>query len=65
MISLNRLNLLAELYHYYPIFRTKDRNVSTELYYILSSNKKGAAYDGSSPNKILTRESSRDNFDFD
>jgi hypothetical protein len=22
MISLNRLNLLVELYHYYPVFRT-------------------------------------------
>ena len=64
MISLNRLNLLVELYHYYPVFRTKDRNVSTELYYILSSNKKGTAYDGS-PTKMLTAESSRENFDLD
>jgi hypothetical protein len=39
--------------------------VSTELYYILSSNKKGAAFDGISPTKTLTKESSRDTFDLD
>jgi len=64
MISLNRLNLLVELYHYYPVFRTKDRNVSTELYYILSSNKKGTAFEGA-VNRVLTTESSRENFDLD
>ena len=45
MISVNRLNLLVELYHYYPILRKKDRNLSTELYFVMSSNKKGTAYD--------------------
>ncbi len=42
-ISLSRFNLLAELYHYFPILRTKDKNISTELYYIMSSNKRGQA----------------------
>jgi len=46
------------------VFRTKDRNVSTELYYILSSNKKGAAFDGA-VNRVLTTESSREHFDFE
>ena len=58
VISLNRFNLLIELYHYYPIFRTKDRNVSTELYYIMSSNKKGAAYEGSL-SRMLSKEPSK------
>ena len=31
--------MLIDLYHYYPTMRKQDRNVSTELYYILSSNK--------------------------
>lgn len=50
MISLQRLNLLVDLYHYYPVLRTKDRNISTELYYILSSNKKGQAFEGNTLN---------------
>ena len=44
-ISLSRLSLLIDLYHYFPVFRKQDRNLSTELYYILSSNKKGQALD--------------------
>ena len=64
MISLNRLNLLVELYHYYPVFRTQDRNVSTELYYILSSNKKGTALENSL-SKIMTTESSKEALELD
>jgi hypothetical protein len=64
MISLNRLNLLVELYHYYPVFRTQDRNVSTELYYILSSNKKGTALE-TSLSKMMTTESSREALELD
>lgn len=38
-ISLAKFSLLIDLYHYYPTMRKQDRNISTELYYILSSNK--------------------------
>jgi hypothetical protein len=41
MFSLPRFGLLVELYHYFPIMHKKDSNVSTELYYVLSSNKSG------------------------
>jgi hypothetical protein len=43
MFSLPRFGLLVELYHYFPILYKKDQNLSTQLYYILSSNKKGNA----------------------
>ena len=64
-ISLERLSLLVDLYHYFPIMRKQDRNLSTELYYILSSNKKGQAYDsatrsGSSQLKLSDKPSSFD-----
>ena len=42
-ISLSRFSLLVDLYHYYPVLRKQDKNISTELFYILSSNKRGQA----------------------
>ena len=56
MISLNRLSMLIDLFHYYPLFRKyktnldksiyrQDRNASSELYMVLSSNKQVKAYD--------------------
>jgi hypothetical protein len=38
-ISLAKFSLLIDLYHYYPIMRKTDRNTSSDLYMILSSNK--------------------------
>ncbi len=43
MFSLPRFGLLVELYHYFPVMYKKDSNLSTQLFYILSSNKKGNA----------------------
>lgn len=40
-VSIAKFNLLADLYHYFPMVRKKEANISTELYYVLSSNKRG------------------------
>lgn len=40
-VSIAKFNLLADLYHYFPMVRKKEPNISTELYYVLSSNKRG------------------------
>ncbi len=40
-ISLAKFSLLVDLYHYYPVLRKTERNISTELYYVLTSNKRG------------------------
>ena len=40
-LSMARLGLLIDLYHYFPIMRKQDKNLSTELFYVLSSNKRG------------------------
>ena len=39
MISCSKLNLLIDLYHHYPYIKRKDKNLSEDLYYIMSSNK--------------------------
>lgn len=57
-VSLSRFNLLVELYHYFPIMRTKDKNISTELYYIMSSNKRGQAESNNSNTAAITTKTS-------
>ena len=42
-VELVPLNRLVDFYHYFPYFVKKDRNLSQELYYILSSNTSGDA----------------------
>lgn len=41
VVSIAKFNLLADLYHYFPMVRKQEANISTELYYVLSSNKRG------------------------
>eukprot|EP00347_Sterkiella_histriomuscorum_P006774 403351480 len=38
-LSMQKLNLLIDLYYHYPYLKRKDKNLSQDLYYILSSNK--------------------------
>lgn len=58
-ISLAKFSLLIDLYHYYPTMRKQDNNKSTELYYILSSNKAK----GPNPFRGLTNNTTLDKGD--
>ena len=65
MFSLPRFGLLVELYHYFPVMYKKDANLSTQLYYVLSSNKKGHAEKSSRNVSESARANSEDgNVDF-
>lgn len=38
-VNYEKLNTLVELFQYYPLIVKKDKNKSTNIYYILNANK--------------------------
>lgn len=44
LINLARFSLLIDLYHYFPTLKKQDKNSSNDIYYILSSNKRGQLF---------------------